>query len=55
MQEVWGVLQALGNITFAHSFSNVLIAIQDTIKAPPSEATVRKPSIIVPWSPSKIR
>ncbi|XBH90606.1 hypothetical protein VPH35_082217 [Triticum aestivum] len=43
MQKLWRVLQALGNIAFAYSFSNVLIEIQDTIKAPPpSEAAVMK-------------
>ncbi|CAN6330710.1 unnamed protein product [Urochloa humidicola] len=42
-QKVWRTLQALGNIAFAYSFSNVLIEIQDTIKAPPpSEAAVMK-------------
>ncbi|KAF0889150.1 hypothetical protein E2562_022421 [Oryza meyeriana var. granulata] len=43
MQKVWRTLQALGNIAFAYSFSNVLIEIQDTLKAPPpSEAEVMK-------------
>ncbi|OEL23768.1 Amino acid permease 3 [Dichanthelium oligosanthes] len=43
MQEGWRTMQALGNIAFAYSFSNVLIEIQDTIKAPPlSEASVMK-------------
>nr|CAB3463235.1 unnamed protein product [Digitaria exilis] len=42
-QKVWHTLQALGNIAFAYSFSNVLIEIQDTIKAPPpSESSVMK-------------
>uniref|UniRef100_A0A0E0MM92 Amino acid transporter transmembrane domain-containing protein n=1 Tax=Oryza punctata TaxID=4537 RepID=A0A0E0MM92_ORYPU len=43
MQKVWRTMQALGNIAFAYSFSNVLIEIVDTIKAPPpSEAEVMK-------------
>jgi len=42
-QKVWHTMQSLGNIAFAYSFSNVLIEIQDTIKAPPpSEAAVMK-------------
>ncbi|EFJ23727.1 hypothetical protein SELMODRAFT_442677 [Selaginella moellendorffii] len=35
--KVWGILQALGNIAFAYSFSSILIEIQDTLKSPPSE------------------
>uniref|UniRef100_K3YDG7 Amino acid transporter transmembrane domain-containing protein n=1 Tax=Setaria italica TaxID=4555 RepID=K3YDG7_SETIT len=47
-QKVWRTLQALGNIAFAYSFSNVLIEIQDTIKAPPpSEAAVMKKATAV--------
>ncbi|KAJ1265061.1 hypothetical protein BS78_08G049200 [Paspalum vaginatum] len=43
MQKVWRTMQALGNIAFAYSFSNVLIEVQDTIRAPPpSEAAVMK-------------
>uniref|UniRef100_A0A0E0ILV2 Amino acid transporter transmembrane domain-containing protein n=1 Tax=Oryza nivara TaxID=4536 RepID=A0A0E0ILV2_ORYNI len=42
-QKVWRSLQAFGDIAFAYSFSNILIEIQDTIKAPPpSEAKVMK-------------
>ncbi|KAE8817884.1 amino acid permease 3-like [Hordeum vulgare] len=42
-QKLWHLLQALCNIAFAYSFSNVLIEIQDTIKeAPPSEAAMTK-------------
>uniref|UniRef100_A0A0E0CY95 Amino acid transporter transmembrane domain-containing protein n=1 Tax=Oryza meridionalis TaxID=40149 RepID=A0A0E0CY95_9ORYZ len=42
-QKVWRNLQAFGDIAFAYSFSNILIEIQDTIKAPPpSEAKVMK-------------
>ncbi|CAD6270349.1 unnamed protein product [Miscanthus lutarioriparius] len=40
-QKVWHSLQAFGDIAFAYSFSNILIEIQDTIKAPPpSESKV---------------
>ncbi|CAN6335709.1 unnamed protein product [Urochloa humidicola] len=47
-QKVWRTMQALGNIAFAYSFSNVLIEIQDTIKAPPpSEAAVMKKATAV--------
>uniref|UniRef100_A0A0D9YWT4 Amino acid transporter transmembrane domain-containing protein n=1 Tax=Oryza glumipatula TaxID=40148 RepID=A0A0D9YWT4_9ORYZ len=42
-QKVWHSLQAFSDITFVYSFSNILIEIQDTIKAPPpSEAKVMK-------------
>ncbi|CAO2190419.1 unnamed protein product [Urochloa humidicola] len=42
-QKMWHTLQAFGDIAFAYSFSNILIEIQDTIKAPPpSEAKVMK-------------
>ncbi|CAO2207493.1 unnamed protein product [Urochloa humidicola] len=42
-QKIWHTLQAFGDIAFAYSFSNILIEIQDTIKAaPPSEAKVMK-------------
>ncbi|EAZ24266.1 hypothetical protein OsJ_08016 [Oryza sativa Japonica Group] len=42
-QKVWHSLQAFSDITFAYSFSNILIEIQDTIKAPPPlEAKVMK-------------
>ncbi|KAK7350913.1 hypothetical protein VNO77_09962 [Canavalia gladiata] len=41
-QKVWGVFQALGNIAFAYSYSQILIEIQDTIKCPPSEAKTMK-------------
>ncbi|PNY04094.1 amino acid permease [Trifolium pratense] len=36
-QKIWGTFQALGNIAFAYSYSQILIEIQDTIKTPPSE------------------
>ncbi|XP_027367797.1 amino acid permease 3-like [Abrus precatorius] len=41
-QKVWGVFQALGNIAFAYSYSQILIEIQDTIKSPPSESETMK-------------
>ncbi|XP_027904180.1 amino acid permease 4-like [Vigna unguiculata] len=41
-QKVWGVFQALGNIAFAYSYSFVLLEIQDTIKAVPSEVKTMK-------------
>ncbi|TYH18598.1 hypothetical protein ES288_A05G285100v1 [Gossypium darwinii] len=34
-EKVWRTLQAIGDIAFAYSFSNVLIEIQDTIKWSP--------------------
>ncbi|KAB1208599.1 Amino acid permease 1 [Morella rubra] len=36
-QKVWNSLQAIGNIAFAYSYSNVLIEIQDTLKSSPPE------------------
>ncbi|WJX34740.1 Amino acid permease 4 [Trifolium repens] len=36
-QKIWGTFQALGNIAFAYSYSQIFIEIQDTIKNPPSE------------------
>lgn len=36
-EKLWGIFQALGNIAFAYSYSQILIEIQDTIKNPPSE------------------
>ncbi|XLU69055.1 hypothetical protein S245_028108 [Arachis hypogaea] len=33
-KKVWAIFQALGNIAFAYSFSDILIEIQDTIKSP---------------------
>ncbi|CAK8567966.1 unnamed protein product [Lathyrus sativus] len=41
-QKVWGVFQALGNIAFAYSYSQILIEIQDTIRNPPSEVKTMK-------------
>ncbi|XP_039058600.1 amino acid permease 6-like [Hibiscus syriacus] len=36
-EKVWNVFEALGDIAFAYSFSNVLIEIQDTLKSSPPE------------------
>ncbi|CAL9065380.1 unnamed protein product [Musa banksii] len=48
MDKIWRILQALGNIAFAYSYSIILIEIQDTIKAPPpSEAKVMKKATLV--------
>ncbi|XP_057419766.1 amino acid permease 2-like isoform X2 [Lotus japonicus] len=41
-EKVWGTFQALGDIAFAYSFSQILIEIQDTIKNPPCEAKTMK-------------
>ncbi|KAA0052203.1 hypothetical protein IC582_015975 [Cucumis melo] len=41
-QKIWRSFQALGDMAFAYSFSIILIEIQDTIKAPPSEAKTMK-------------
>ncbi|MCL7046740.1 hypothetical protein MKW94_028064 [Papaver nudicaule] len=42
-EKIWRILQALGNIAFAYSYSMILIEIQDTLKAPPpSEAKTMK-------------
>ncbi|KAG7031662.1 Amino acid permease 3, partial [Cucurbita argyrosperma subsp. argyrosperma] len=46
-EKVWNSFQALGDIAFAYSFSMILIEIQDTIKAPPSEVkTMKKASTL---------
>ncbi|PKA54224.1 Amino acid permease 6 [Apostasia shenzhenica] len=41
-EKVWRTFQALGDIAFAYSFSNVLIEIQDTLKSSPPENKVMK-------------
>ncbi|MFS7982865.1 putative amino acid transporter, transmembrane domain-containing protein [Helianthus anomalus] len=38
-QKIWRSFQAFGAIAFAYSYSNVLIEIEDTIKAPPPPET----------------
>ncbi|KAL5704122.1 hypothetical protein ACHQM5_022595 [Ranunculus cassubicifolius] len=40
--KTWQIFQALGNIAFAFTFSQVLIEIQDTLKSPPSENVAMK-------------
>lgn len=46
-QKIWRSFQALGDIAFAYSFSIILIEIQDTIKAPPSEAKTMKKATLL--------
>ncbi|XP_044475967.1 amino acid permease 3-like [Mangifera indica] len=46
-QKIWRSFQALGDIAFAYSYSIILIEIQDTVKAPPSEEkTMKKASLL---------
>ncbi|KAI5064905.1 hypothetical protein GOP47_0019600 [Adiantum capillus-veneris] len=46
IEKTWLVFQALGNIAFAYSFSMILIEIQDTLRAPPTEnKTMKKASL----------
>nr|GME07611.1 amino acid permease 6-like [Ipomoea batatas] len=40
--KMWNTFAALGDIAFAYSFSNILVEIQDTIKASPRENKVMK-------------
>ncbi|KAJ7282123.1 hypothetical protein O6H91_08G055600 [Diphasiastrum complanatum] len=47
MTKVWQILQALGNIAFAYSYSAVLIEIQDTLKNPPSEKITMKRATLI--------
>lgn len=46
-QKIWRSFQALGDMAFAYSFSIILIEIQDTIKAPPSEAKTMKKATLL--------
>ncbi|XP_020570709.1 amino acid permease 6 [Phalaenopsis equestris] len=46
-EKVWRTFQALGDIAFAYSFSNVLIEIQDTLKSSPPENQVMKRATFV--------
>ncbi|KAL0914527.1 hypothetical protein M5K25_014882 [Dendrobium thyrsiflorum] len=46
-EKVWRTFQALGDIAFAYSFSNVLIEIQDTLKSGPPENQVMKKATFV--------
>ncbi|XLR36439.1 hypothetical protein HN51_045780 [Arachis hypogaea] len=41
-KKVWAIFQALGNIAFAYSFSDILIEIQDTIKSPLEVRTMKR-------------
>ncbi|KAL3504248.1 hypothetical protein ACH5RR_034089 [Cinchona calisaya] len=45
--KIWRSFQALGAIAFAYSYSLILIEIQDTIKAPPTEyKTMKKATLL---------
>ncbi|MCO5611763.1 hypothetical protein L7F22_066022 [Adiantum nelumboides] len=44
---IWLVLQALGNIAFAYSYTALLIEIQDTLKSPPEESQVMKKANLI--------
>ncbi|CAA6660400.1 unnamed protein product [Spirodela intermedia] len=46
-QKIWRSFQAFGDIAFAYSYSIILIEIQDTIKAPPSEAKTMKKATLL--------
>ncbi|KAJ8762969.1 hypothetical protein K2173_023098 [Erythroxylum novogranatense] len=46
-QKIWRSFQALGDIAFAYSYSIILIEIQDTVKAPPSEAKTMKKATLI--------
>nr|GEU52522.1 amino acid permease 3-like [Tanacetum cinerariifolium] len=46
-QKVWRSFQAFGAIAFAYSYSTVLIEIQDTIKAPPTEQKTMKTATLI--------
>ncbi|CAJ2646542.1 unnamed protein product [Trifolium pratense] len=45
-QKVWKRLQALGAIAFAYSFSIILIEIQDTIKSPAEQSTMKRAAVV---------
>ncbi|KAJ6939205.1 amino acid permease 3 [Populus alba x Populus x berolinensis] len=46
-QKIWRSFQALGDIAFAYSYSMILIEIQDTVKAPPTEAKTMKRATLI--------
>ncbi|XP_058786487.1 amino acid permease 3-like isoform X1 [Vicia villosa] len=46
-KKVWGIFQAIGNIAFAYSYSQILIEIQDTIRNPPSEVKTMKAATVL--------
>ncbi|XP_058773906.1 amino acid permease 6-like [Vicia villosa] len=45
-KKLWNTLQAIGNVAFAYSFSNVIVEIQDTLKSSPPENQAMKKSAI---------
>ncbi|KAJ4789040.1 Amino acid permease 1 [Rhynchospora pubera] len=49
-QKIWLVLQALGNIAFAYSFSMILVEIQDTLKSTPPENKTMKKAVLISLS-----
>ncbi|XP_039165836.1 amino acid permease 3-like [Eucalyptus grandis] len=46
-QKLWRSFQALGDITFAYSYSHILIKIQDTIQSSPSESKALKKASLI--------
>ncbi|KAH7429219.1 hypothetical protein KP509_09G037500 [Ceratopteris richardii] len=54
IDNVWTVLQALGNIAFAYSYTALLIEIQDTLKSPPDECKVMKKANLIGISTTTI-
>ncbi|XP_047325141.1 amino acid permease 3-like [Impatiens glandulifera] len=45
--KIWQCCQALGNIAFAYTFSNILIEIQNTVRSPPSETKTMKKATLI--------
>ncbi|KAK9748425.1 hypothetical protein RND81_02G056500 [Saponaria officinalis] len=54
IDKVWRCFQAIGNIAFAYSYSNVLVEIQDTLKSPPAENKQMKKASLVGVSVTSI-
>ncbi|KAL9244111.1 hypothetical protein vseg_017919 [Gypsophila vaccaria] len=54
VDKVWRCFQAIGNIAFAYSYSNVLVEIQDTLKSPPAENKQMKKASLVGVSVTSI-
>lgn len=52
--DIYTVLQALGNIAFAYSYTGILIEIQDTLKSPPEESRVMKKANLIGMSTTTI-
>ncbi|CAH9064274.1 unnamed protein product [Cuscuta epithymum] len=47
IDKIWLSFQALGAVAFAYSYSLILVEIQDTVKAPPTESkTMRKAAFL---------